>query len=359
MKKLFYICIVLSQCINAQKIKIAIFEDLVPRWFSNNYQKNYLSGINLEVNAAKKLGINYEYKTFFSANTNIFEQVKEIKKWNPDVVIGPTFSTHFLLLKDQFTDILVLSPYASSDAVYEMPKNYYTLTSPATFKVKNTNKKSKPIVGYIFTEVSCTFCVDFAKIIVAEFKKKNIKINQIEFIDDNLTNKQLDYKTLLKNHHENDIIILNTSGYQDELLISGISNNIKKSKIMYIVGDAWDMYNNWDTDNVKTNYTFNVVRITPKILHEDPATLQKFTKQYFKLYNKTPSAIAFATFNTLNSVSDVLKTYNCHLKNNKANILCSYQTAIKKNPQWHRPNIHEIYKIKIANGYFIIEIKWG
>ena len=359
MKKIFFIYMLLSQYISAQNIKVAILEDLVPRWFSNNYQKNYLSGINLEVQTAKKHGINYKYKTFFSANTNIFEQIKEIKKWNPDVVIGPTDSSHFLLLKDQFTDILVLSPYASSDAVFKMPNNYYTLTSPATFKVKKTSKSSKPIVGYIFTEVSCAFCVDFAKVIVAEFKKKGIEINQINFIDDNLTNKQLDYKTVLKNHHENDIIILNTSGYQDELLISGISHNIKKSKIMYIVGDAWDMYNSPGTDTVKTNYTFNVVRITPKVVHEDRGPLQKFTKQYVQLYNKTPSAIAFSTFNTLNSISDALKNYNCNLKNVKANILCSYQSAIKKNPGWYRPNITEIYKIKIANGFFIIEIKWG
>ena len=354
----------LSQYISAQSIKVAITDHLTSqKLLTYNYQKYYLEGFDLEVIAAKKLGINYEYKTFFyeDPNVNIFEQVKKIKKWNPDIVVGPTFSSHFLLLKDQFTDTLVLSPYASANAVYQLPKNYYTLTVSATDSAKKSSEyigqAFKPKTIFIFTDASCTFCVDFTNVFVSALKKKKNRIEQISFINDDIMNKQLDYKKLLKEYSKNDIIMLNTTGYHDELLISEISNSLQKNNVLYVVGDGWDMYNNWDIDNIKTNYTFNIFRVTPKVINPNSQLVKKFSKQYIQLYNNTPNAISFATFNTLNSVSDALKNYNCNLKNIKANILCSYQSAIKKNPGWHRPILHEVYEIKKGNEYFVTDIK--
>ncbi|MFN8770904.1 MAG: hypothetical protein ACK5Z5_09720 [Neisseriaceae bacterium] len=347
----------------ARTIRIAILDNPLPKWTSSQYQKYYMNGVQIGINEAKNYGIYYQTKvfTYKYPAINIFPVVKKIESWNPDVVIGPRVSEDFLLLKNQFKNTLVLSPYATSNSVYSMPSNFYSLAVSASFSAgmmgKYIKNSFKPNIVYIFTDVACKTCADFAKSLTLYLVNNGISYTNIKFIDDNILNKKIDYKDIFKNYSLKDAIVLNCTGYSAGLLIAEISNSIKQQNIYYFGGDGWGTYRDWDIAKIDTKYKYHAIRITPKSINSNDNGVKTFIIQYKKLYSSSPDAISYITYNTIQSITDAVENYNCSLANERANVLCSYESAAKSSVQWHRPVTHEIYEMKRDYESFIGDIK--
>lgn len=77
-----------------------------------------MNGIKLVNQLIEKDGHTLEYKVFSYSRKNpfaILSSVKAVKNWSPDVILEPRNSNMFLLIQDAFKNILVLSPFATSD----------------------------------------------------------------------------------------------------------------------------------------------------------------------------------------------------------------------------------------------------
>jgi hypothetical protein len=347
--------------VSASSIKVAVLDNPLAKWTSEKYRQYYLNGLNIAQIEANKLGITYEYKVFSYKEPaiNIFSVVQDVKKWHPDIVIGPCASEHFLLLKEVFNSILVLSPYASATDVYKLPNNFYTLAVPAEFSANKTFKymqKLKPKHIYVFTDLECKACTDFINSLYRDSSKVKIKTIRVDFINSNLVLNQINYKNILRNYApSSDIVILNCTGYGAGVLMGNISNIIKKY-VTYIGGDSWGTYKDWSVAKIDTPYPYRALRITPMVVDLNSLSVKYFIKLYKKQYQESPDTIAYVMYNTLVSVTHALQKYNCHLIKNSDDVLCSYRSAILKNPRWHRPVVHEVYQITKTKELFITGI---
>lgn len=360
--KFLFICMLHMTVAYSQTIKVAIVDDLVPKWASETYQMYYLNGIQVATDQAQKVDIKYQIKTFFYSDpaVNILGTINSVKNWQPDIVIGPRFSEHFLLLKSLFNNVLVLSPYATANDLYALPSNFYTLAIPADYSankmVKYIKLKQKPRTVFIFTDITCKACGDLRNSLNKYLKLNHYSTQTIDFIDDNIINHQLNYLKIFNNYKDGDIIILNTTGYSAGILISEISNSIKRNNIRYLGGDGWGTFKDWDVAKIKTPYTYRAYRVTPKSININDPEVNNFSILYKKKFDEYPDAISYIAFNALNSVTDALAKYNCSIIIARDNILCSYRKAITLNLQWHRPVIHEVYEVKKSNESFIMDI---
>lgn len=342
----------------ATPIKVAIVDNPLAKWTSDKYRVYYMQGLYLAQREAKKLGIDYEFKEFSYEEPaiNILKAVKDIKKWQPDIVIGPCASEHFLLLKDQFRDVLVLSPYATATKVYELPKNFYTLAVSSNFSANKTVKyiqTFQPKRVFMFTDINCKACIDFADALKKQMNLLHIVNSDVDFIDSNLNLKQINYTNMFKNYKESsDLVVLNSTGYGAGVLMANISNTVKVP-VTYIGGDSWGTYKDWDIAKINTVYSYRALRVTPEVMSLRNKNVRDFYKRYTRQYHEEPDAISYVVYNTLWSVTDSILKYNCGIVENPSNLLCSYEKAVKQNPQWHRPITHEVYQITKKNESFI------
>ena len=109
---LFVFHLIPMQAHASAAVKVAILDNLQrEKLSSEKYQKDYLEGIEAAAKETLGLGLKIEWKTFFYGKEPlaILEKVKDLKKWDHDIVIGPHSSNHFLMLRNEFKDTLVLS----------------------------------------------------------------------------------------------------------------------------------------------------------------------------------------------------------------------------------------------------------
>src|SRR5260221_13797463 len=102
------------------QIRVAILDNLQSQKFSSiNYENHYLEGIELAAFSAKEKGINLQYKYFHYGKEplDILTEIPKVKAWDPDFIIGPRASDKFLLLKNYFNNVVVLSPLATAEEV--------------------------------------------------------------------------------------------------------------------------------------------------------------------------------------------------------------------------------------------------
>ena len=116
-----------------QSIRVAVLDNLkFEKLSTDKYANDYMDGLLTAVDAAKKNGYAVEIQTFFydKEPLAILKKVPDVKAWNPDIIIGPRSSSLFLMLKNQFADVLVLSPFATATEVAALPDNFYSMTLP-------------------------------------------------------------------------------------------------------------------------------------------------------------------------------------------------------------------------------------
>lgn len=346
---ILYVTNIYSQPNDFKKpLKLAVIDGLAnikEFYASEQYKQSYLGGISIGIDEARKMGILIEPNFIFyhAKKLDIFRILPDVIKYDPDFIIGPRWSDQFLLLNGNFQKKLVISPFATADEVYEMPKNFYTLGVPNKilanyfYSFIQENFKKKP---FIIVQADCKNCVSISE-------KLNIMYgNEVAtsyFLEKSAENTSLD--KLLKGYLPNTPIILLCTGYSAGIMMARIPDMLKQNNTVFIGGDDWGSWKAWDTGKVKSHYSYLGYHITPWSLDSEDKDVINFKKSFIKKYHFEPDNIAFVTYSTVISVAKALVQYPSEENNSDKMILNSYQSALNNNKNWFRPNKFSIYKV--------------
>lgn len=331
-------------------IRIAVVDNLMSQKFSSEkYVQDYMQGLKTAKMVARNSKLKIEYKTFFYSTEpmSILKQIKNIKKYNPNVIIGPRSSDNFLLLKDYFENILVLSPLASSDKIKNMPKNFYSLNFSDNFSAKIIVEFIKKDLNsnniFVISEVDCVSCSSISNDIIEEYteiypKKFSLKKKIISSEVGNLNIEQL-----MKGYNQGAIIILPGTSFASGVLVSRINNYLKQKNLIFIGGDGWGEYSVSYVGKLQTTYPYKAYRISPSFINKDSQQYKVFKKNYFKKFKTFPpkDPITYEVYLTVMSVIDALPQ-DINKIVTKNYILKNYKKALLSNSYYFKPNFYEV-----------------
>lgn len=352
----FVVSNTLTNITHAETLKIALLETpyneipLNPSSFSE-YEKAYLAGIEVATHVAKRYNINIQFKPFFYGNgsLDVLGEVRKIQEWGADLVIGPSSSDQFMLLKNYFLDRMVISSYASGEMLKNLPKNFYSvfLTDNSVMMLlsRYIDKKFPQKNIYIISLADCKQCIDASQL----FKKKLQSFNtEKKIIEKKTIIENIDFvdsKKLMDGHENDVILILNNTFYSYKLLIEHITANIpNKHMIFFSDEDNWgsEMSNIYN----KKEMNYESYRIGPLLTNSTNPNYQKFSKAYFKIYHVKPTdAISYMTYITTISAIEALNKYPSQNKNEnmRNKLLHSYLKALAHNSEWFKVKDYGVY----------------
>jgi ABC-type branched-subunit amino acid transport system substrate-binding protein len=330
--------------------------------FWSQYQNAYFAGIEAAAYSAKPYGIKIHYKPFFygSGPLDILDEIPKVKAWQPDVVIGPSFSDQFLLLKNYLNDVLVLSSYASDVALSKLPKNFYSLYLPDNYIAMASGefiKEKYPDKNiYIISQADCKQCVDFGKLFTTAYKKLSptATVEQTEFLQDDMS--ALDIKKLISGH-ENDVILAFPSTYfAYNTLINRITAQFPENNFIFFTDqDNWGSNTDVNTSGEK-DIKYQSYRIAPLLFNSNSNEFKQFKHAYYQIYHSEPTdAVSYMTYVTVMSVVTAIKQFptsaNLSIHNK---VLASYGAALAYDPNWFRSKTFGIY-LTTAKGEVLVK----
>lgn len=335
-------------------IKIALLDNFTLEKYAQIYKDSYYAGIETAILAAKKNHILIHFKNFTYDNNplGIFDAVPAVKAWHPDVVIGPHYSNQFLLLKNHFNHVLVLSPYATDEAISRMPPNFYSLALPDKYMAKANYifiKKHFPNRNvYNISQLDCKDCIDTTKnldAIYAEKGKLTIANNAVYLGDQvNTTN----ISKLMRDYQKNSVIVLQPLNDLDaNILIARIATFLKRNNLVFIYNvDNWGNSKNFQTIVDKSDVRADMFRITPWIINPQSRSYQLFVKYYRKKFHASQNnAVSYMSYRTVMSVVEALQKFPINpTLNMRESVLASYLAALKKDKNWFRVTDYAIYQ---------------
>ncbi|MDO8954931.1 MAG: hypothetical protein Q7V63_08795 [Gammaproteobacteria bacterium] len=331
-----------------QIIKIAILDNVSDPYLPSTYEASYIAGIETATLAAKNKGYTIQYKTFFYGSTPlaILDKVPEVKAWRPDLIIGPGSSNQFLLLAKSFNNTLVLSPYASDQAIANMPDNFYSLAlldkeiGHIIVKFISGEFPNNNLVNVVAAD--CKDCVDMTNIISSQYAHyypaATITSNMYTGNSGDRSNQELTY-----NYKSGDVILVQPNTYiESEQLMYQVANYLGDNPIF--ISDLVNIGAPSDTTK-SPNYT--EYWFTPYLFDDNSPNFREFSKDYSSLYNSsTNNPIAFTVYLTIISAVNALALYpQQNSKDMRAAILDSYTMARASNPYWYKTSNYAIYKI--------------
>lgn len=361
------ICIIIGNTSLAKPIaiKVAVIENLKLETFSTDkYAVEYLDGLKTAMNAASEDGYAIELKTFFydKEPLAILKQVPAVKAWSPDLIIGPRSSALFLLLKDQFKDVLVLSPFATASDISSMPSNFYSLTFPNEYFtqaiVNLVSEKFKGKAVAPIGEVDCKNCMNFIDEFSSIAKKSGVSVrSNVVFL--NAFAEQVPPSDLLVNYKQGDVILLPNTSYTSGTLIGRLTDYLKDNNIVFIGGDGWGDWSTSYVGKVKSTYKYAAYRATPWSLDAGDVRTKTFLKQ-FRRFRKTEStsSASILSYSTLMAAVEAIKhDYNPDQKIPlQIRLLKSFQAELKSNKNYARPMKYTVYKVTQSGEVFDSEV---
>ncbi len=346
-------------------IKVAILDNFhFQPYITDEFGARYVDGINLANNDLKKMGYEIKYKVFDYDRTHplaILSAVKKVHAWHPDVVLGPRNSNLFLLIRNEFKHVLVLSTFATSVDIKSLPNNYYSLMLPDEYmarvmydyvKTQYPNKKVHAIV-----ESDCKNCVDIAKVFADSYNKNNNNLIVKHYLQASL--KKSDVKQLMEGYRKGDIVFLPNTAYTTAKLMLNITNYVNQ-EVVFLGGDGWGAWDNTEVGKLKANQPYYGLHFTPASLEfsHDPM-VQRFKKAYARTYKKTRSQYAaFLSFNAVHSIVAALQKYGGkHQEGDiREKILKSYQKALQADSNWFRPKRYVVYRVSHHGQTFLSSV---
>ena len=367
--KFFILAFIVCKCFGVvvhtkpQNIKVGVIENFQHGWASAKYPDYYMNGMQIAVMDGHKKNINYQLKVFVydASPANMLKQLDLLKKWNPDIIIGPRYSEEFLWLSSNIgLDTLTVSPYATSAEVYKLPNNFYTLGNPDVISanrifsyVKQINSNKQNIT--MLTDIECKSCVTIKEQLEKKFTQDTNKLINIDFINKQISKNNINLSWIPK-QTTSTIFILNCRGREAGILMPSIGDYLSRSNMVYIGGDGWGSSQVWSVAKINGQYTYNAYKIAYDFKKIKNITANQFVNDFNNEFSYVPDNISYLSYNALDSITEAINKYNCGISDVKINTLCSYQKAIKVNPQFHRPQIYNVYKMNPSNEQFMGEI---
>jgi hypothetical protein len=286
------------------EIKIAVLDRLQSQRFSSEkYQEDYFDGLRLANLHGKNLGIIIDYKYFeYGPNElDIIKAAKSVDGWNPDVIIGPRVSSKFLLLKNMFKDILVISPLATSDDISKMPINFHSFSPATEVSAKIMGKFARQKLQnrniHVIVEIDCKSCIDYAQKLKSSYNKKTtiFKILNTEI-------EKIDPALLTKDFKKDDLVFLSATSYSAGVLLRKIATFKEGHKYTFLGSDEWGSYKSSYVGKAPLPKNYLAYRITPWSLDIKSADMDLFKHYTKEMPNLDYDAITFTTFVTAKSI---------------------------------------------------------
>lgn len=348
-------------------IRLAIIDDFHYQPFitPNEYQNQYFQGVEIAVQQAESYGYHIQYK-YFSYGHNaldILKIVPQVNSWHPDAIIGPRSSNTFLLLNGYFQNVLVLSPFASASNVKLMPDNFYSLVYPdeymgaALFEYIDAVYPSKKVFGII--QGDCKSCMDVADSFANAYNRNHS--NEIKYQYFTGGNPEtLNVESLLVGYEVNQLILLPNYSYDSAVLMSKITNILKRPTI-FLGDDDWGTWTESAVGKISAVAPYVGIRLTPISFDLETKEVTEFKNRFYKAYNIYPDNTAgYIGYNAVFSILSALKLSNLSdeaVLSMKSRILLSYLNALQINPNWFRSPYYAIYKVNLEGEKFMTKIK--
>jgi hypothetical protein len=345
----------------AAPIRVAIVENLkFEKLSTDKYASDYIEGLETarDLLSAKGLGIELQQFVYGKDPLAILHLIPEVKAWRPDLVIGPRSSAQFMLLKDQFTDVLVISPFATASAVSSLPTNFYSMTLPNEYFTKaivNLVKERFPGKAVApIGEVDCKNCMDF----VSEFGRAASQTGITVRTPTTVLTKNAETAStaeLLANYRRGDIILLPNTSYTSATLAGRISDHLKDDGLVFIGGDGWGDWSASYVGKVKSPYSYAAYRATPWSLEATDGRGKDFRAHFLKYRKVAPTGVAsLLSYATLMAALEPLLGHNQDGAGTpvRNKILNLFGQKRRSYPNYARPTQYAVYRVTQSGELF-------
>jgi len=364
---IFVFCLILAGVAQGKElitVKVAILENLqTQKLSSEQYEKDYFTGIEVAKEDAHQKGINYivKYFKYGTETTEFFDEVKKLKDWNPDLIIGPRTSGKFLLLKDEIKDTVVFSPLATASAVSQMPSNFYSLTFPNEYTgeaIGSTAKKLFPGKNiFELIEVDCKNCVDAAKTFETKYGSMDptIKFKKASYLNDQA--EKIELGPLLREYKPGDIFLMANTSYTSGVMIARISDYLEKDGVTFLGNDEWGSWKAGYVGKLGSKFKYRAIRVEPWSLDVKNNFLARCQSAYSKKNDgkPLPDLISFISCHTLNMATDLLVGKN-QGAGPKETLMAALKSKLKRDPNWFRPRSYAVHELTQNGEKFITTI---
>ena len=346
-----------------QTIKVAVLENLkFEKLSTDKYANDYMDGLLTAVDAAKKYGYTIEIQAFIydKEPLAILKKVPDVKAWQPDIIIGPRSSSLFLMLNDQFTDVLVLSPFATATEVAALPENFYSMTLPneyftqAVINIVRDRFPSSAVTP--IGEVDCKNCTDFISAFASTASGSKLVVRpSTSFLNKNA--ETVAPTELLANYKKGDVILLPNTSYTSGTLVGRLSDHLKDNSIAFIGGDGWGDWSSSYVGKVKSAFSYSAYRATPWSLDSTDSRTKSFHNA-FKKYRKTDAtgAASLLSYSTLMAALEALNNSKSKVNPVRTKILDAFKVARNKDTNYGRPTKYAVYKVTQSGERFDGEV---
>lgn len=347
---------------NHESIKLAILDNFhFQKNITNQFDQYYKPGIALAQKQAEKMRYKIDVKYFDYDRTplGVLTAIPRLKAWNPDVIIGPRNSNVFLLIENQFNDVLVLSPFATANNVSSMPKNFYSLAFPdrvfsrTIVDYLQANYPKQNVFGLI--ESDCKNCVDVGD----NFKQYYDEIHPENKITYNyffqLEEGNINVKKILKGYKNQPIIFIPDNSAISSVLMPIIVNQVHNRRL-FIGGDDWGTWKNTQIGKIQANYPYQGLRFTPWSFDYKTKKVKDFFDAYKKYFHTDPpDEASYVGYNAEMSFIIALHKYESLVKGTiKEKILNAYQLALEQDSNWFRSPYYFVYSVSPEAGSHLI-----
>jgi hypothetical protein len=199
---------------------------------------------------------------------------------------------------------------------------------------------------YIFNIIAgdCKDCVDASSLFSNLYKTNHpsVKVKDSIYLGNA---SSIDITKLMSNYQEGEVIILQTSTYEEaRQLIYRISSAFNQTKFLFV-----STLDNWGSlsANLIPNENYTEYWITPYLFDKKSKNYQTFLKYYSQKYSDRPrDAISYVTYSVIMSAVTALLNHSYDKKQDmRYNILKAYTAAIKQDPSWFKPKSDIVYKM--------------
>lgn len=347
---LIWLLAILFICFNSHaesSLRVAIIDSFsYQRFVTTHYKEYYEDGIDLAKYTAKEKNNTKIISKVFQYNNDgldIIKKVQNVLEWKPDVVIGPRDSNHFLLLEKYFTNILVISPFASSNNVDKMPDNFQSMTYNDLSSVEIYNSFIKThfpdTFVYILMDVSCKSCSDISESLAKALPDRT-KI--FKLISDKLSKDIIE--EIYKSREHQAVFILPNNAHISAVLMSRITN-IRKRKSFFIGGDGWGQWEDTEAGKLGADYEYIAYHISPWDISKKNAFNTDFINTYYQHHKDLPKhKLSFISFYTLSYITKIFNydEPRCLLLPKAQSLLCKSRLFKEKHSKYP---IFTIFKI--------------
>ncbi len=328
------------------EIKVAVLDALQSQKLaSEKYQKNYFTGLDLANAYGKKYGLQLkiQYFEYGKGDLDVLGKADEVKKWSPDIVIGPRSSGKFLMLKDKFNDVMVVSPLATSSEVASLPRNFYSMTPSnadsavvMSIYIKN-NFKNRDVIS--ITELDCKSCVDYTKTLAADkslhFRSQSLLTSEIESIAP---------EKIIQGIKANDLILLSATSYAAGVLLSKIVNAVPDIARTFLGTDEWGSFKASYVGKVPMQGDFVAYRLVPWSLNVNTKDMVLFRDLAKALKNAEIDEISFVSFSLGKAIIDCYLKGNAKKLSTREALLSGFEINRKKDHLFAKPKNYSVFR---------------